>query len=165
MAGWGWGVRERVWLSRGGARGRGLHPRRRGAGAGLPSRAAPRAGASASVRGGARARAREEAPERVGPGGAARSPAPYVRDSGRPAARRGGRGMCTGRGVLQPPEEEEEGGGGGGGEEESGGLAAAGPGRGDAADCVCLAVADARRRGSAGDPREGRPGGGGGREK
>jgi hypothetical protein len=71
--------------------------------------------------------------------------------------------MCTGRGVLQPPEEEED----GGGEEESGGLAAAGPGRGDAADCVCLAIADARRRGGAGDPRERRPGGcgGAGREK
>lgn len=65
--------------------------------------------------------------------------------------------MCTGRRVLQPPEEEED-----GGEEESGGLAAAGPGRGDAVDCVCLAVADARRRRDAGDPREGRPGGGGG---
>lgn len=71
-------------------------------------------------------------------------PAPLCEGSGRPAARRGGRGMCTGRGVLRPPEEEED----GGGEEESGGLAAAGPGRGDAADCVCLAVADARRRGA-----------------
>lgn len=67
--------------------------------------------------------------------------------------------MCSGRAVLQPPEEED-----GGGEEESAGLAAAGPGRGDAADCVCPAVADARRPGGAGHPREGRPGGGG-REK
>lgn len=65
--------------------------------------------------------------------------------------------MCTGKGVLQPPEGEEDGGG-----EESGGLGAVGPGRGDAADCVCLAVADKRRRRSAGDLREGRPGGGGG---
>lgn len=70
--------------------------------------------------------------------------------------------MSTGRGVLRPPEEEED---GGGGEEESGGLPAAGPGRGDAAGCVCLAVADARRPGGAGDPPEGRPGGGGRREK
>lgn len=66
--------------------------------------------------------------------------------------------MCTGRGVQQPPEDE----GDGGGEEESGGLAAAGPGRGDAVDCVCLAVAGERKRRGAGDPREGRPGGGGG---
>lgn len=95
----------------------------------------------------------------MGPGGAARSSAPYVRESGRPAARREGRCMCSGRGLLQPPEEEED---GGGGEEESAGLAAAGPGRGDTADCVCLAVADARRRGGAGDPRKGRRGGGGG---
>lgn len=51
--------------------------------------------------------------------------------------------MCTGRGALQPPGDEED---GGGGEEESGGLAAAGPGRGDAAGRVCLAVADAGRR-------------------
>lgn len=69
--------------------------------------------------------------------------------------------MCTARGVLRPPEEEED----GGGEEESGGLAAAGPGRGDAAGCVCLAVADARRRRDAGDPREGFAGGGGDRAK
>lgn len=44
--------------------------------------------------------------ERVGPRGAARSSAPYVRESGRPAARRGGQSMCSGRGLLQPPEEE-----------------------------------------------------------
>lgn len=70
--------------------------------------------------------------------------------------------MYTARGLLQPPEDEED-----GGSEESGGLAAAGPGRGHAADCVCLAVADASRRGGAGDLLEGRPGGGGGggREK
>lgn len=137
-----------------GVRGRGL-PGGRGSGGGaaLPGRAVR--GRLASVRGSARARAREEAPEPVGRGGAASFPAPYVRESGRPAARRGGQGMCTGRRVLRPPEEEEDGGGG----EESGGLAAAGPGRGDAADCVCLAVADGRRRGGAGDPREGRPGG------
>lgn len=42
----------------GGSPGRGLHPPRlgAGAGAGLPSRAAPRAGANASASGGARAR-------------------------------------------------------------------------------------------------------------
>lgn len=48
----------------GGSPGRGLHPPRLGAGAGLPSRAAPRAGANASVSGGARAREPgKEAPE------------------------------------------------------------------------------------------------------
>ena len=162
--GWlgGGGVCARVCGAAGGSPGAGPAWQRRERGRGCPPRPRGARAPGECARGRACA-AREEAPERVGRGGAARSPAPYVRESGRPAARRGGRGMCTGRGVLRPPEEEEDGGGG----EESGGLAAAGPGGGDAVDCVCLAVADARRRGGAGDLREGRPGGGGGggREK
>lgn len=77
--GWlgGGGVRECVWLGPGGVRG-GAYG---GGGAALPGRGA-RGRWCVSVRGGARARAREEAPELVGPRGTARSPRPYVRETG-----------------------------------------------------------------------------------